>query len=126
MMIKVEKIKQYYNGERGSSFHVNNEGLPLISILKRKKGTVSGHHYHQGRSKAKNPEIFVLLSGKIELYVEDIKNRENQTIIIEENTRFEIPPYIYHEVKALEEFIALEFNLSEENQKDVIEGKELI
>jgi len=125
MDIKLEKIKQYYGGERGSSFFINNEGKPLISVLKRNKGTISGHHYHTGKAKGKNPETFVLLSGKMELYVEDIKTKESQTIIIGENTLFEIPPYIYHEVKALTDFVALEFNVSMDDQRDVIEGKEL-
>ena len=125
MKIKIEKLKQYYNGERGSSFFANNEGKPLISILKRNKGTVSGHHYHTEKTKGKNPETFVLLSGKMELYVEDIKTKESETHIIEENTLFEIPPYIYHEVKALTDFVALEFNASEKDQENVIEGKEL-
>ena len=127
MEIKIKKIEQYYhNSEKGNSFLVNNEGKPDISILKRNKGTVSGHHYHTGKSKSKNPETFVLLSGKIELYVEDIKTKESETIIIEENTQFEIPPYIYHEVKALTNFVALEFNVdNEDNKNDVVKGKEL-
>ncbi|MBT3814653.1 hypothetical protein HOE37_01540 [Candidatus Woesearchaeota archaeon] len=125
MMIKIEKIEQYYGGERGSSFFAKNEGRPLISILKRNKGTVSGHHYHTEKTKGKNPEVFVLISGKMELYVEDIKTKESQTHIIEENTLFEIPPYIYHEVKAITDFVALEFNVSMEDQTNVIEGKEL-
>lgn len=126
MMIKVEKIKQYLDDpEKGSSFYANNDGKPLISILKRNKGTVSGHHYHRGEAKGKNPETFVVIQGKIELYLENVKTNESQTLVIDENTLFEIPPYIYHEVKALTDFIALEFNFSEEDKEDTIEGKEL-
>jgi|GEM_PF-1464965 len=123
--IKTKKLEQYHHSEKGDSFLVNNKSLPSISILKRNKDSVSGHHYHEGKTKSKNPEKFVLLSGKIELYVEDVKTKESQTLIIEENTYFEIPPFIYHEVKALTDFIALEFNVSNEDQKDVVEGKEL-
>jgi len=127
MNIKIKKIKQYYHHpERGDSFHANNEGKPLISILKRKKGTISGYHYHRGKTKSKNPETFVLIQGKIELYLEDVKTNETATYTIEENTLFEIPPYLYHEVKALTDFIALEFNIDEKDDKiDVIQGKEI-
>ena len=106
--IKIQKLEQYHHSEKGDSFLAHNEGLPAISILKRNKGSVSGHHYHLGKTKSKNPERFVLLSGKIELYVEDVKTKESQTLIIEENNYFEIPPYIYHEVKALTDFLSWE------------------
>ncbi|MBU0460585.1 MAG: hypothetical protein KJ597_05410 [Nanoarchaeota archaeon] len=125
-MIKIEKIKSYHQSEEGESFTVNNEGRPTISILKRNKGSISGEHYHIGKTKSKNPEVFVLLSGKIEVYVEDLKTKESKTVIIEENTRFEIPPYVYHVVKALTDFIALEFNVNEEDNKaDLVKGKEI-
>ncbi|MBW2963370.1 hypothetical protein KY306_01185 [Candidatus Woesearchaeota archaeon] len=125
LKIKTQKLEQYHHSEKGDSFLVNNKGLSDISILKRNKGSVSGRHYHLGKTKSKNPERFVLLSGKIKLYIEDVKTKESQTLIIEENTYFEIPPYVYHEVKALTDFIALEFNISNKDQKDVVEGKDL-
>ncbi|MBU1974456.1 MAG: hypothetical protein KKH52_03620 [Nanoarchaeota archaeon] len=81
-MIKIEKIKSYHQSEEGESFTVNNEGRPTISILKRNKGSISGEHYHIGKTKSKNPEVFVLLSGKIEVYVEDLKTKESKTVII--------------------------------------------
>lgn len=127
MKIKIEKIKQYLNDpEKGTSFKVSNFGKPVISIIKRKKNTISGEHYHFGKTKSKNPETLILISGKIELYLEDVKTKESETMTIEENTLFEIPPYVYHEVKGLTDFIALEFNVNEEDQKiDTVEGKEL-
>ncbi|MCK4589875.1 MAG: hypothetical protein KAT77_05495 [Nanoarchaeota archaeon] len=112
MLCEIKKIKPKSQDQRGEIFEFKSGSHVLV--LKRKKGSISGAHYHLGKSKSKNPEIFFLAQGKVELYVEDIKTKENKTEIIEENTLIKIPAKIYHEVKGLTDFILLELK----NQPD--------
>ena len=49
--------------DRGSIFQFVNRNSSKLLLVKRKKGTVSGCHYHTGKSKMKDPETVVLIDG---------------------------------------------------------------
>ncbi len=115
MLVNLEKVSILKDDERGISCDFSARESGYFIVLYRKEGTVSGNHYHKGTIKSKSPETFYLASGKIELIVRDIETKEEEKYIIEEKTKFEIPPYIYHKVKALTDIILLELNTSKED-----------
>jgi dTDP-4-dehydrorhamnose 3,5-epimerase-like enzyme len=78
-------------------------------MFKRKKGAVSGRHYHKGKHPSKNPERFFVLYGKMKLYAKDLKTGQETEQVIAPFTEIQISPNIYHELLALGDSIFLEF-----------------
>ena len=115
MLITLEKISPLRDNARGNAygFDVRPCGYPII--LHRKAGTTSGNHYHKGITQSKSPEIFYLAKGKIRLSVKDIETAEEEIYEVEENTKIEIPPKIYHTVFALTDIIFIELNTKKED-----------
>ena len=108
MLCEIKKAEPKSKDEREEIFEFASGKNVLI--LKRKKGTVSGEHYHLGKAKSKNPEIFFLIKGKIEFYAEHVKTKEKQKTIVEENSLIIIPPMVYHKLKALTDIVFIELN----------------
>lgn len=48
----------------------------------------------------KNPEIVILLEGKIELHLKNVKTGEESRQIYDKPTMFKIDPFIYHAIEA--------------------------
>lgn len=123
MLIELEKIEPFENPKGnvyGFPFHDRNH----LTVIHRRAGTVSGDHYHKGETRSKSPETFFLVSGKVKLFVRDIKTNEEETYEIEENHKIAIPPRVYHAFTAVTDFVLLEFNLEEEDYKnDVVRGE---
>lgn len=114
--IKIKKIKPLKKDERGLTYGFSTRKSRYFLVLNRKKGSVSGRHYHAGASKSKNPEIFYLIKGRARLIVRDMKSKnKTKTYIIEENCIIEVPANMYHEFHALTDVIFLELNIKKEN-----------
>lgn len=79
-----------------------------VTIYKRKKGSLSGTHYHKGNDPSKNPERFFLVEGQLLLKA---LNRQGQQLeeVIKAGTEFLIYPNILHSMKALTNIIFLEY-----------------
>ncbi len=114
-MIKIQKIDSFGPDERGSTRGVEIRPSGYILILRRKKGTVSGSHYHKGTISSKNPEIFYSISGKARLIAKNIETNVEESYEIEENMLIEVPAGIYHELHALTDIIFLELNVKNED-----------
>jgi oxalate decarboxylase/phosphoglucose isomerase-like protein (cupin superfamily) len=117
MLVNLEQVLILKKDKRGTIYNFSTRESSYFIVLYREKGSVSGNHYHKGTIKSKVPEIFYLASGEIELLVRDIKTGKEERHIVQEKTKIEIPPYIYHEVKALTDIILLDFNVSKEDFK---------
>ncbi|MBI4599307.1 cupin domain-containing protein [Candidatus Uhrbacteria bacterium] len=115
MLANVEKASLLKNDERGSTHVFSARESGYFIVLNRKKGTVSGNHYHKGAMKSKSPEIFYLVSGRAELTIRDMKTKEEEVIDIEEGMKVEIPANVYHAVKARTDIILMEFITSKED-----------
>ncbi len=115
MLIKIEKISPLKDDERGPAYGFSTRESSYFIVLYRKQGTTSGDHYHKGTSKSKSPEIFYLVKGKAEVYIRDIKTGKEETHIIEEKTKLEVPANLYHSVKAITDIILLELDTEKEN-----------
>jgi len=72
----------------------------------KKKGIVRGNHYHK-----KWREWFGIVSGKVEVFLKDVKTGEEKKLILDANSgkykRLEIGPYIAHAFKSLSSNAAL-------------------
>lgn len=107
--IKLIKYKPNNEDERGKIYNKLFETpLKELAVFTRKKGAVSGKHYHKGIRSSKNPERFFLISGKMELYARDLNTGEELTEKIQPVTEIQISPNIYHELRALTDSIFLE------------------
>ncbi len=87
-----------------------SKGIPglQVSIYKRKKGIISGNHFHKGDDPAKNPERFFLIQGKMHLKA---RNKQGQVMgeVIEEGTELIINPWVFHALEALTKVIFVEY-----------------
>ena len=86
----------------------------------RKKGTVSGNTYHEGKSEATSPKIFLLLSGKIIFSYRRIGEKSAMTETIQAPAMIEITPHVTHQVEVIEDALLLECNAIADIQNDRI------
>lgn len=117
-MYEIIDLKIRKKDETKSSYFYELEGKQWM-LITLNKGTIGGEHYHLGKSKLKNPEVAIIIKGKAEIYLKNIKTNEEEKIIIEAPKILKINPYIYHEIKAFEDFTFIE-PYDEESLKDVI------
>ena len=103
-MLKITKLEPSGIDDRGTVYDFSLRESKYFIVLNRKKGSVSGRHYHKGASKSKNPEILYLFKGKIKL----ITKNPDKEIEVDENSLIEIPVGLYHEVHALTDIIIAE------------------
>ena len=117
--VEIRKIESLSVDERGDITSWRVDHPESILVIRRKKGTVSGNHYHKGEDIAKNPEIFFVLKGKINLKLKNIKTGEEKEMIIDGLTELTIYPYIVHKLEALEDTVFIESQKEESSYKDV-------
>jgi len=120
--VKIEKLNIVKENKKGIAFHFENRPCKKMLYVRRKKGTISGSHYHQGKSKMKNPEMLLFLSGKFEAYFKDLKSKEEMKVLLDYPAMIKISPNIYHEVKALTDITFIDMNSLEEGLEDTIKG----
>jgi len=119
--LEIIKHNPKHEDSRGQTFgYISGEKLKEILILKRKKGSVSGNHYHEGTDPTRNPEIQYLASGKMKLTAKNLKTNEKEEHIIGENTEVRISPMVAHKMEMIEDSILLEFHTEESPYKDMI------
>lgn len=117
-MIKATQIIPAGTDERGytAEFEQDRTGTQLIVF--RKAGSISGRHYHKGLSATKNPEILILLSGTCTFNWKHIDDAEVQTTEYTGPIKFEIAPYIWHEIIPVTDCTFIEQNSIAEHAAD--------
>lgn len=119
--VEIIEHRPKHADDRGQTIsYVADNKLKHILILRRKKGSVSGSHYHTGTDPAKNPEIQYIISGKVKLTVKDLKSNEQEQHILTENTEVRIFPNIFHKIEATEDTILLELQTVVSKYQDVV------
>lgn len=116
--MKISPLPVLSPDERGYTCEYYHGRLGLQLIIFRKAGTVSGRHYHKGISLSKNPEIFILLSGKMTLNWRDVNSTDMQSAHVIGPTKIEIPPYTWHELLMETDCTALELGSITEHKND--------
>lgn len=117
-IIELELVK---DDERGLTMQFENRDSPKLLLIKRKKGTISGGHYHTGKNPMKDPETLIFLDGEAEFIFKNVKTQEEFKKIYNKPIMFKLDPYIYHKIIALKDIILMDMN-SIDDDDDTIKG----
>ncbi len=123
-IVRVTPLKTVAEDKRGRNVAVSIRPTTELLLITRKKGTVSGEHFHQGKTPEKNPETHILVAGEIELYCKGLKNGETFREVITAPCLIEIFPNVWHKVTALTDITFLELNSIEQHKRDTIRSVE--
>ena len=96
----IEFISSYFNhvDDRGSIVGLVNFGKwEELNIIESLKDTVRGGHYHLNTT-----EIFIILEGRIEVFLENINQGETRTFEVSKGDVFLIRPGTIHTFTILE------------------------
>ncbi len=104
---------------RGDTFGYVGGPYGEIMLIRRKKGSIAGNHYHTGSDPTRNPEIQFVVSGKISFYAKNLDTGEDGTFIILPNTEIRIFPRVFHRMEMLEDAVFLEFHTEVSDCSDV-------
>jgi hypothetical protein len=118
--VSIKPLTLIGKDERGETSSFSIRDTPNFIYITRKKGSLSGNTYHEGKSKFTNPKIFVLLSGKIKLRYRHIEEEQHSEVEIAEPSTISISPKVTHSIEAVEDFCILECNSIEDIQEDRI------
>ena len=118
MSVSVSTIDVKAIDERGALHYFSTNRTGEFLLVYRKAGTISGQHYHKGKSPGKNPEEMLLVQGSITMNWKNLGTEEQGTITIEAPSRVIIEANVWHEVKALTDIIFIELNSLVEGSQD--------
>jgi dTDP-4-dehydrorhamnose 3,5-epimerase-like enzyme len=82
-----------------------------ITVYMRKAGEVAGSHFHKGEVPSKNPELFLLLSGRamFDFVAVDGKQTSQGLDAAYGPVRIVIPPYTLHRLTPVTDITFIEF-----------------
>lgn len=107
-------IKYYEDNPKGKrTWEWKQDDKRQISVYFRKKGE-TGSHFHKGEDPSKNPEEFLLVSGKMRFKLTD-KNLEETKFILDATQKpieLIISPYVLHEYEVLEDSLYIKYRLT--------------
>ena len=118
MSVSVSKIDVKAIDDRGALHHFSTDRTGEFLLVYRKAGTISGQHYHKGKSPGKNPEEMLLVQGSITMNWKNLETNVSDTITIEAPSRVIIEANVWHEVKALTDIIFIELNSLVDGSED--------
>lgn len=118
--IKIESVNLIGSNDSGSTYELQKLQPEGYLLAYRKKGSISGNHYHEGKSKGKSPEKLLLISGKANIYGKNISTNEEFNKNVEAPVFIKISPMIIHTVTALTDISFIEFNSLDEHKNDTI------
>ena len=118
-LVKISEFLPIGEDSRGSTskFSIPRKQDNYI-YMTRKAGTLSGNTYHEGKSAATNPKIFLLLSGTIKLSYRKVGNDDLNSIEISHPSTIEIQPFVTHKIEAITDISILECNSIEDIKND--------
>ena len=118
MSVNVSKIDVKAIDERGALHYFSTNRTGEFLLVYRNAGTISGQHYHKGKSLGKNPEEMLLVQGSIHMEWKNLLTEEKGNLTIEAPSRVIIEANVWHEVKALTDIIFIELNSLAEGSED--------
>jgi dTDP-4-dehydrorhamnose 3,5-epimerase-like enzyme len=118
MSVSVSTIDVKAIDERGALHYFSTNRTGEFLLVYRKAGTISGQHYHKGKSAGKNPEEMLLVQGAIHMEWKNLLTEEKGNLTIEAPSRVIIEANVWHEVKALTDIIFIELNSLVEGSED--------
>ena len=118
MSVSVSKIDVKAIDERGALHYFSTNRTGEFLLVYRNAGTISGQHYHKGKSPGKNPEEMLLVQGSIHMEWKNLLTEAKGNLTIEAPSRVIIEANVWHEVKALTDIIFIELNSLAEGSED--------
>ena len=118
MSVSVSNIDVKAIDERGALHYFSTNRTGEFLLVYRNAGTISGQHYHKGKSPGKNPEQMLLVQGSIQMEWKNLLTGEKGDLTIEAPSRVIIEANVWHEVKALTDIIYIELNSLAEGSED--------
>ena len=118
MTITIKRYARLSEDARGYTANYYHDRIGEQLILFRKAGTVSGRHYHKGRSLSKNPEVFMLLSGTCTINWRGLADTALHTTEVTGPARLDIPAYVWHELIMETDCTCLEFGSIADHDAD--------
>lgn len=118
MSVSVSKIDVKAIDERGALHYFSTNRTGEFLLVYRKAGSISGQHYHKGKSPGKNPEEMLLVQGSIHMEWKNLLTEAKGNLTIEAPSRVIIEANVWHEVKALTDIIFIELNSLAEGSED--------
>ena len=118
MSVSVSKIDVKAIDERGALHYFSTNRTGEFLLVYRKAGTISGQHYHKGKSPGKNPEEMLLVQGSIHMEWKNLLTEAKGNLTIEAPSKVIIEANVWHEVKALTDIIFIELNSLAEGSED--------
>lgn len=115
---KVEDLSLLGEDERGSTYELMTRPTGGFLFASRKKGAVSGNHWHEGKSASKNPEILFLISGEMKVDIKDLESGEEGVFEISGPVKVSVYPRALHTFTSLSDCSFLEFNSLAEHKAD--------
>ncbi len=118
-IVQIRKFNAIGEDERGltAEFSLPRKQNEFVYVS-RKAGSLSGNTYHEGKSPATQPKMFILLTGKIVLSYRKIGTDKKYNKEIDAPAVIEISPHVTHKVEALNDFVLLECNSIKDIQND--------
>lgn len=117
-IIPIQKIGE---DQRGSTHIFDTDRTGEFIIAYRKKGSLSGRHYHKGRSANKRPEKIIIMQGQATVNWIDVKSGEKGVAKAIAPAMVCIEPWTWHEVVADEDMIVFELNALADGQGDTFQ-----
>jgi dTDP-4-dehydrorhamnose 3,5-epimerase-like enzyme len=117
-IIPIQKIGE---DQRGSTHIFDTDRTGEFIIAYRKKGSLSGRHYHKGRSANKRPEKIIIMQGQATVNWIDVKSGEKGVAKAIAPAMVCIEPWIWHEVVADEDMVVFELNALADGQGDTFQ-----
>ena len=118
MSVSVSTIDVKAIDERGALHYFSTNRTGEFLLVYRNAGTISGQHYHKGKSPGKDPEEMLLVQGAIQMEWKNLLTEEKGNLTIEAPSRVIIEANVWHEVKAMTDIIFLELNSLAEGSED--------
>ena len=118
MSVQVYPIDVKAIDERGALHYFSTNRTGEFLLVYRNAGTISGQHYHKGKSPGKNPEEMLLVQGSIHMEWKNLLTEAKGNLTIEAPSRVIIEANVWHEVKALTDIIFIELNSLAEGSED--------
>jgi hypothetical protein len=116
--LEIQPIDLLSTNNRGATYTLSGGTVEGYLLAFRTKGSVSGNHWHEGKSKGKNPERLILVSGSFKLDVTDLDTGEEASHALVAPVEVKIYPRLLHTLTALEDSAFLECNSLEEHKAD--------
>ena len=88
-----------------AQFWSGDQGMRYIAMMELRSGNVRGNHFHE-----KKCELVYIISGSVELLVEDPSTRDRHAIILQPGDLATINPGIAHALRVLSTGCGVEFS----------------